>query len=180
MSNLISSNRKAIETMIDRKFNPISDKIDNIYDSLKCSCISLEIKQEIISSNLSDNLKQAFSSIRTCSEKIKIEDFIKTLHKEILQINFASRPIIYKVREMLVEKLGITNEEFNNYLFECVKKGWITLIEGSPLRGRESDWYDIGGRRFYYFEFIPDWKRKEREGYSADGILKFETDLNLK
>lgn len=148
-------------------------------DSLKCSCIGSDIKQEIMTSNLSNELKQGFSAIRTCSSPIKIEDFIQIFHAESSQIYFASRPIIYKVRDVVTKKLGITDEEFNKYLLETVKLGWVNLIEGSPFGGKESDWYDIAGRRFYYFEFIPDWKRKERD-YRADGILKFETDLGLK
>ncbi len=167
-----------LKKSIDKSLKPVSDKIDKLY--MKCNCVSQEVKKQIMDSNLSDNIKQKFSSIRTCSELIKIEDFVRILHKEILQTHFASRPIIYKVRERVSEKLGITDEEFNNYLFECVRKGWITLIEGSPFNGKETDWYDIAGRRFYYFEFIEDWKRKEREGYRADGILKFETDVGLK
>ncbi len=148
-------------------------------DSLKCSCIGSDIKQEIMASNLNDEIKRAFSEIRTCSDPIDIKDFIQIMHSEASKIYFASRPIIYKVRDVLTTKLGITDEEFNKYLHETVELGWVNLIEGSPLRGKESDWYDIAGRRFYYFEFIPDWKRKQRD-YRADGILKFESDLGLK
>ena len=133
----------------------------------------------IMVSNLNDELKQAFSELRTCSDPIEIKDFIQIMHSEASKIEFSTRPIIYKIRDVLTKKLGITDEEFNKYLLETIRLGWVTTIEGSPLRGKESDWYDIAGRRFYYFEFIPDWKRKERD-YRADGILKFESDLGLR
>ena len=165
-------------TYFKKNINPSVRPIS--LDALKCSCIGSDIKQEIMASNLSSELKQAFSAIRTCSSPIKIEDFIQIFHSEASKIDFASRPIIYKVRDVVTRKLGITDEEFNKYLHDTVRQGWVNLIEGAPFSGKESDWYDIAGRRYYYFEFIPDWKRKQREGYIAEGILKFETDLRLK
>ena len=88
-------------------------------------------------------------------------------------MDFASRPIIYKIKDKITEHLGI----FYKYLMECVGKGWVNLIEGSPLSGKEGDWFDIAGRRFYYLGFIEDWKRRDR---GESGTLKFETDLGLK
>lgn len=145
-------------TYFKKTTNPLIKSISP--DSLKCSCIGSDIKQEIMASNLSNELKQAFSAIRTCSSPIKIEDFIQIFHAESSQIYFASRPIIYKVRDVVTKKLGITDEEFNKYLLETVKLGWVILIEGSPFSGKESDWYDIGGRRFYYFEFTEKGKMR--------------------
>ena len=158
---------------INQPVRPIS------IDSLKCSCIGSDIKQEIMASNLSNEIKQAFSMIRTCSSPIKIKDFVQIFHSETSKIDFATRPIIYKVRDVLIKKLGITDEEFNKYILETVRNGWVTLIEGAPFSGKESDWYDIAGRRYYYFEFVHDWKREERH-YPAEDILKFETDLGLR
>ena len=183
MIPLTNPSEKSIESLVNKSFDPISQKIDEL--SIKCSCISLEIKEEIMSSNLSDETKQLFLSIRTCSSLIKIEDFIKILYTESSQMTFASRPIIYKVREKISEKLGITDEEFNNYLFECVRKGWITLIEGSPFSGKETDWYDIAGRRFYYFEFIPNHKfvANFNSQYGIHGKripFMFETELGIE
>ena len=178
MIPLKNPDKKSIESFVDRSFDPISKKIDEL--DIKCSFISSKIKQEIMTSNLSDKTKHIFSSIRTCHKPIKIEEFIKILYTESSQMYFATRLIIYKVREKISEKLGTTDEEFNEYLFECLKKGWINLIEGSPLSGKETDWYDIGGRRFYYFEFIPN---HEISQYGRNGRripFKFETELSLE
>jgi hypothetical protein len=144
---------------------------------LKCSCLDSDVKDAIMASNLAPDLKQAFSNVRTCSDIIEIGAFMIILYEITKSIYFPSRYIIYKIRDEVVKRLGITNEEFYQYLIECVKKGWITLIEGSPLSGKESDWFDIAGRRFYYLAFVEDWKRRNR---GENGILKFETDLGLK
>jgi len=183
MIPLTNPDEKSIKKIVNKSFDPISKKVDEL--TIKCSCISSEIKQEIINSNLSDDIKQLFLSIRTCSSKIEITNFIRILYTELTQMTFASRPIIYKVKEKLSEKLGITDDEFNKYLFECVSKGWITLIEGSPFSGKETDWYDIAGRRFYYFEFIPNHKFKP-DFYSQYGMngkripFMFETELGIE
>ncbi len=183
MIPLKNPDKKTTETIFSKSFDPISKKVDELY--IKCSCVSLKIKEEIMSSNLSDETKQIFSSIRTCHSSIKIEDFIKILYKETLQTYFPTRPIIWKVREKVSEKIGTTDEEFNKYLFDCVREGWIDLIEGSPFGGKETDWYDIGGRRFYYFEFKPnhEFKLNFNSQYGMQGKrnpFKFETDLILE
>ena len=174
---------QTIEKLINQKFDSISQKIDEL--SIKCSCISSEIKEEIMNSNLNNEIKQLFLSIRTCSSPIKIEDFIKILYSETSQMTFSSRLIIYKVREKITEKLGIIDKEFNKYLFECVSKGWINLIEGSPFGGKETDWYDIAGRRFYYFEFITNHKfvPNFNSEYGRNGKripFMFETELGIE
>lgn len=78
--------------------------------------------------------------------------FFDVLREETNKMHFASRPIIHKIRGAVTKRLEMSNEEFNKKLIECVKNGSINLIEGSPVSGKDDDWLDIAGRRFYYFE----------------------------
>ena len=160
---------------LEEQLNEIINENTDIR-KLKCSCLDADVKNAIMSSNLDASLKQVFADVRTCSDIIEIGTFVIVLHDVTKSMSFASRPIIYKIRDKITEYLGITDEEFYKYLMECVGKGWVNLIEGSPLSGKEGDWLDIAGRRFYYLGFIEDWKRRDR---GESGILKFETDLGL-
>ena len=117
-----------------------------------CACLDKIVKAEIVNSNLNPHLKGAFMNVRTCSDVIPIEQFYDILVNTVNNMDFSSRPIIYKVRNAVTKRTGITDEEFNRYLFQTVSNGWVTLIEGSPVSGKESNWYDISGRRFYYLD----------------------------
>jgi len=117
-----------------------------------CACLDKIVKAEIANSNLNPHLKGTFMNVRTCSDVIPIEQFYDILVDTVNHMDFASRPIIYKVRDAVTKRTGITDEEFNKYLFETVRTRWTNLVEGSPTSGKESNWYDIAGRRFYYLD----------------------------
>jgi len=127
-----------------------------------CACLDKIVKAEIVNSNLHPHLKGVFMNVRTCSDVIPIEQFYDILVDTVNKMNFPSSPIIYKVRNAVTKRTGITDEEFYKYLMQTASEGWINLVEGSPISGPESNWYDIGGRRFYYLLLKRDSVRSHR------------------
>ena len=58
--------------------------------------------------------------------------------------------VIYKVRESVCAKLGISRDEFDRLLGECFERGWLTLDFRSPISGaKEEDFAEIDGRKYY-------------------------------
>jgi hypothetical protein len=83
---------------------------------------------------------------------LSTDDFFTVLTEEINKAHFVTRPVIHELKKAIVKRLDVSPEEFNPYLLNCRSKGLIDLIEGAPASGKEDDWLDIEGKRYYYIE----------------------------
>lgn len=119
--------------------------------------------QELLKSNakLSEFIKMANVAI-TMSElnnlvKTKItwpEDlnlFYNTLKAEFEKtVKETGPPVpIYQMKQIVKERLGISEEDFEKQLISCFKKGWLTLDLRSPIGEEETRFLEVDGRRYY-------------------------------
>lgn len=127
------------------------NKFDEIVNELKKSNINMPefIEQAMVVILL----KQITELVSPMRFPISSEEFFNAAYEESNKMYFASRPIIYKIRDAVTKRLEISNVEFKKKLIECLENGTINLIEGSPVSGKDDDWMDINGRRFYFLEF---------------------------
>jgi len=92
--------------------------------------------------------------IRSLAFSIPIEDFFGVLKEEVTAMHMTTTPPIYKVRELVMKRLGISAEECTRQLLECRSRGWVRLIEGAPYSESKDHWLDMDGRRYYYLELV--------------------------
>ncbi len=93
-------------------------------------------------------------SLEKTTFDLPLAEFYEILQGEVKRLTFASKPIIYRVREAMLEGMELTPAEFDEYLLECRAKGWLNLVEGAPYSEEESHWLGIEGRKFYYMELV--------------------------
>ena len=130
-------------------------KYDRLLAEIKGQGISIEqLFEKAMLVYLLDNLYDIASRVRV---SLSTDDFFKVLTEEINKTQFVTRPIIHKLKKSIVKRLQISSEEFNQYLLDCRSIGLIDLIEGAPASGKDDDWLDIEGKRYYYLEM----KRKK-------------------
>jgi hypothetical protein len=92
--------------------------------------------------------------VRSSEFSVPTEDFFRALKEEIAVMELPTSPPIYKVRDALSRRLGLSPREFVARLLECRTRGWIQLVEGAPFSESEDHWLDLDGRRFYYLEVV--------------------------
>ncbi len=141
---------KTFKMIIQKPENQRENKFDEIVKELKKS--NIDLSEFIEQAMLVICLDQISELVKPMRFPIQTGYFLNVLREETNKIHFASRPIIHKIRDAVTKRLEMSNEEFNKKLIECVKIGSINLIEGSPVSGKDDDWLDIAGRRFYYLE----------------------------
>ena len=127
------------------------DKFDEIIEELKRE--NIDMYEFVEQANWVSSMVLVSRFVSKKRFPISSDYFYKVAYEESNKMYFASRPIIYKIRDAVTKRLDVSNEEFKNKLIECLENGDINLIEGSPVSGKDDDWMDINGRRFYYLEF---------------------------
>lgn len=137
--------------MIEQRINNNTEtKYDELIGEIKEGNVPLsDFFEQAMLIYLLDNLSDITSTLRF---SITTDDFFNVLSEEVNKAHFVTRPIIYKVKEPITKRLEISSDEFNKYLLECRAKGWLDLIEGAPTSGKDEDWLDIEGKRYYYLE----------------------------
>ena len=125
-------------------------KYETLLAEIKRQGISIEqLFEKAMLVYLLDNLSDIALRVRV---SLSTDDFFKVLTEEIDKAHIITRPIIHKLKDSITRRLKISPEEFNQYLLDCRSAGKIDLIEGSPASGKDEDWLDIEGRRYYYLE----------------------------
>lgn len=81
-----------------------------------------------------NSLESFYNMVKSQSKKFKSED--------------GSIPI-YKVREILVKKTELTEEEFDKKLGDSFRKGWLTLDFRSPIGEKDIGYATIEGKDYY-------------------------------
>ncbi len=145
---------KTFKMIIQKIESERENKFDDILNEFKRS--NIDLPEFIEQAMVVISLKQISELVSPMRFSISSEEFFNVLYEETNKIDFTSRKVIHKIRDVVTKRLEMSNKEFYKYLIECVKNGWIVLIEGSPVSGKEDDWLDIAGRRFYYLEFKRD------------------------
>ena len=145
---------KTFKMIIQKIESERENKFDDILNELKRS--NIDLHEFIEQAMVVISLKQISELVSPMRFSITSEEFFNVLYEETNKIDFSSRKVIHKIRDAVTKRLEMSNKEFYKYLIECVKNGWIVLIEGSPVSGKEDDWLDLAGRRFYYLEFKRD------------------------
>ncbi|MBA7601063.1 hypothetical protein ES703_08130 [subsurface metagenome] len=119
--------------------------------------------QELLKSNakLSEFIKMANVAI-TMSEldnlvKKKItwpEDLdlfynvLKTEFEKVVKETGPPVPI-YQMKQVVSERLAISEKDFEKQLISCFKKGWLTLDLSSPISEEQAEFLEVDGRKYY-------------------------------
>jgi hypothetical protein len=91
----------------------------------RCDCLSKSVKESIMKSNLSDDIKDEFMRARTCGE-ISNSDVILIIRQSGLHGSL--NEVIPAMR-----KYGLTHSEISDKLLEMRNDGEIDLEHGSPI-----------------------------------------------
>ncbi len=128
------------------------DKYDHLLSELMRDGRSLSTLVERVElMTLLDRLEQM---VHALTLSIPPEDFIRILKDEVAAMHVATSPPIFKVRDAVLKRLGLSPEEWTRQLLECRTRGWVRLIEGAPYSESEDHWLDMDGRRYYYLEVV--------------------------